>query len=62
MFELKRHYTVVLVTHNMQQAARVASKVAFIYHGKIVETGEAPSIFENPQNELTEMYVSGKLM
>jgi len=62
MFELKKNYTVVLVTHNMQQAARVADTVAFIYQGVIVEVGEAPAFFENPKNELTEKYIDGKLI
>lgn len=61
MVDLKRNFTVVLVTHNMQQAARVANKVVFLYKGDIVETGEAPSIFENPTNELTEKYIRGQL-
>lgn len=62
MFELKKNYTVVLVTHNMQQAARVANNVAFLYKGEVVEVGESPAIFENPKNELTEKYISGRLI
>ncbi|MHB8567232.1 MAG: phosphate ABC transporter ATP-binding protein PstB [Nitrososphaerales archaeon] len=62
MFELKKNYTVVLVTHNMQQAARVANNVAFLYKGELVEVGESPSIFETPAKELTEKYISGKLV
>ncbi len=62
MVELKRNYTVVLVTHNMQQAARVASKVVFLYKGDIVEMGEAPGIFEKPTSELTEKYIRGQLV
>lgn len=62
MVELKRSFTVVLVTHNMQQAARVATKVIFLYKGDIVETGEAPGIFENPTKELTEKYIRGQLV
>jgi phosphate transport system ATP-binding protein len=62
MVALKRNYTVVLVTHNMQQAARVANKVVFLYKGDIVEIGEPPGMFENPKNPLTEKYISGHLV
>jgi phosphate transport system ATP-binding protein len=62
MVDLAGSYTVVLVTHNMQQAARVGNKVAFLYRGDLVEVGQAPGIFENPRNELTEKYISGKLV
>lgn len=62
MVDLASSYTVVLVTHNMQQAARVGNKVAFLYRGDLVEIGQAPGIFENPTNELTEKYISGKLV
>jgi phosphate transport system ATP-binding protein len=61
MVALKKNYTVVLVTHNMQQAARVANKVVFLYRGDIVEIGEPPAMFENPKNPLTEKYISGHL-
>jgi phosphate transport system ATP-binding protein len=62
MVSLKRNYTVVLVTHNMQQAARVANKVVFLYKGDIVEVGEPPGMFEKPKNELTEKYITGHLV
>ncbi len=62
MVALKRNYTVVLVTHNMQEAARVANKVVFLYKGDIVEIGEPPGMFENPKNKLTEKYISGHLI
>lgn len=62
MVELKKDLTIILVTHNMQQAARVANKVAFLYKGNLVEVGEAPDIFENPKNKMTEDYISGRLM
>lgn len=62
MVDLRKQYTVVLVTHNMQQAARVANKVIFLYRGNIVETGEAPGMFEKPANELTEKYIRGELV
>jgi len=57
---LKRVYTVVIVTHNMQQAARVSDFTAFMYLGQLVEYGETSAIFENPKNELTEKYITGK--
>ena len=57
---LKESYTVVIVTHNMQQAARVADFTAFLYLGKLIEYGETTSLFENPKEELTERYLTGK--
>ena len=57
---LKRNYTVVIVTHNMQQAARVSDFTAFLYLGELVEYGDTRSIFEGPKNELTEKYITGK--
>jgi len=57
---LSRDYTVVIVTHNMQQAARVSDFTAFLYLGELVEYGDTKSIFENPKNELTEKYITGK--
>jgi phosphate transport system ATP-binding protein len=57
---LKRDYTVVIVTHNMQQAARVSDFTAFLYLGQLVEYGDTESVFENPKNELTENYITGK--
>jgi phosphate transport system ATP-binding protein len=57
---LKRDYTVVIVTHNMQQAARVSDFTAFLYLGQLVEYGDTKSVFENPQNELTEKYITGE--
>ena len=58
--ELKKDYTIVLVTHNMQQAARVADHTAFFYLGELIEFGLTASIFENPREELTERYITGK--
>lgn len=60
LFELKKDYTIVIVTHNMQQAARVSDKTAFFYLGDLVEFGETMSLFEDPQNERTERYVTGR--
>jgi len=57
---LKRDYTVVIVTHNMQQAARVSDFTAFLYLGELVEYGETDGIFEDPRSELTEKYITGK--
>ncbi len=60
MRELKEDYTVVLVTHNLQQAARVSEMTAFMYIGEVVEFDATRDIFENPQNELTENYITGR--
>jgi phosphate transport system ATP-binding protein len=57
---LKNELTVIIVTHNMQQAARVSDYTAFMYLGELVEYGPTKQIFENPQKELTERYISGK--
>jgi len=57
---LKRSYTVVIVTHNMQQAARVSDFTGFMYLGKLIEFGETTQIFENPKEELTANYVTGR--
>jgi len=59
--ELKRDYTVVIVTHSPAQAARVADFVAFIYMGKVVEVGDVSEVFERPKHELTEKYVTGRI-
>jgi len=56
---LKRDYTVVIVTHNMQQAARVSDFTAFLYIGELIEYGSTKDIFENPKVELTEKYLTG---
>jgi len=57
---LKEHVTIVIVTHNMQQAARVSDSTAFMYLGEMVEFGATSQIFKNPEKELTERYISGK--
>jgi phosphate transport system ATP-binding protein len=57
---LKKDLTIITVTHNMQQAARVSDLTAFMYLGELVEYGATKQIFENPQKELTERYISGK--
>jgi phosphate transport system ATP-binding protein len=60
IYELKKYLTIVIVTHNMQQAARVSDFTAFMYLGELVEFGETKQIFEKPKKELTERYISGK--
>jgi phosphate transport system ATP-binding protein len=60
VLELKQRYTIVIVTHNMQQAARVADKTAFMLSGELVEMGETDKIFTNPDDSRTEDYVTGK--
>lgn len=57
---LKDQYTVVIVTHNMQQAARVSDYTAFLYLGQLIEYGDTTNLFENPKEELTERYLTGK--
>ena len=57
---MKRDLTVVIVTHNMQQAARVSDYTAFMFLGEMIEYGDTKQIFENPRMELTERYISGK--
>lgn len=57
---LKKQYTIVIVTHNMQQAARISDYTAFFYEGKIVEFGETKKIFTNPKNKQTEDYITGR--
>lgn len=57
--ELKKDFTVIIVTHNMQQAARISDYTAFFYMGELIEVGETSQIFTNPQNQKTEDYVSG---
>jgi len=60
MNDLKQDLTIIIVTHNMQQAARVSDYTAFMYLGEMVEYGPTKKIFENPEKELTERYISGK--
>jgi phosphate transport system ATP-binding protein len=58
--DLKKNYTVVIVTHNMQQAARISDYTAFMYIGELIEYGETEQIFENPTQKLTENYITGR--
>ncbi|MFW6048064.1 MAG: phosphate ABC transporter ATP-binding protein PstB [Candidatus Natronoplasma sp.] len=61
MDELKKDYTVVIVTHNMQQAARISDYTAYMYLGELIEFGETEQIFEKPNKELTEKYITGRM-
>lgn len=58
--ELRQRYTVIVVTHNLQQAARISDFTAFMYVGKLVEYGLTKNLFEKPENELVEQYITGK--
>ena len=58
--ELKEGYTIVIVTHNMQQAARVADSTAFMLDGELIEHDETNKMFTRPSDERTERYVTGK--
>ncbi|HHZ06747.1 MAG TPA: phosphate ABC transporter ATP-binding protein [Clostridiales bacterium] len=58
--ELKKKYTIVMVTHNMQQAARISDKTAFFLLGEVMEFNKTSEIFDNPQNKKTEEYISGR--
>jgi phosphate transport system ATP-binding protein len=60
IWELKANYTIVIVTHNMQQAARVSDRTAFFMLGKLVEYGDTNTIFMNPREKITEDYVTGR--
>jgi len=58
--ELRRNYTIVIVTHSMQQAARVSQKTAFFHLGDLIEHGDTPQIFTNPRDEKTQGYITGR--
>jgi phosphate transport system ATP-binding protein len=58
--ELRQNYTIVIVTHSMQQAARVSQRTAYFHMGRIVEVGDTSRIFTNPRHEMTENYITGK--
>ncbi|HTK56063.1 MAG TPA: ATP-binding cassette domain-containing protein, partial [Gemmatimonadales bacterium] len=60
IFELKRDYTIVIVTHNMQQAARVSDRTAFLEAGRLVEFAETRTLFTNPAQPRTEAYITGR--
>jgi phosphate transport system ATP-binding protein len=58
--ELKKQYTIIIVTHNMQQASRISDKTAFFLHGEVVEYAETQQIFNNPREQKTEDYITGR--
>src|SRR3569833_834184 len=60
IYELKDHYTIIIVTHNMQQAARVSDYTAFMYLGQLVEYEDTDTLFTNPQKKQTEDYITGR--
>lgn len=60
MRRLKKNYTIVIVTHSMQQAARASDLTGFFWLGKLIEFNETPEIFTNPKEELTELYITGR--
>lgn len=60
IYELKQNYTIVVVTHNMQQASRISDHTAFFYMGEMIEMGRTKDIFTKPENERTENYITGR--
>ncbi len=60
IYELKTEYTIVIVTHNMQQAARVSDRTAFFYLGRLIEVGNTQELFTTPREEQTEAYITGR--
>ena len=58
--ELKENYTIVIVTHNMQQATRISDRTAFFYLGKLIEYNDTKTLFTNPEEQQTEDYVTGR--
>jgi phosphate transport system ATP-binding protein len=60
IYQLKEKYTILIVTHNMQQAARVSDKTAFFYIGELIEYNDTKEIFTNPQVERTQNYITGR--
>jgi phosphate transport system ATP-binding protein len=60
IFDLKKNYTIVIVTHNMQQAARISDFTGFFYMGELIEFDTTPTIFTAPKNKRTEDYVTGR--
>jgi len=60
IYELKQNYTIIIVTHNMQQAARVSDYTAFMYMGKLIEHADTNTLFTNPSEKQTEDYITGR--
>ncbi|MEM4934502.1 MAG: phosphate ABC transporter ATP-binding protein, partial [Thermoplasmata archaeon] len=61
MIKLKEKYTIILITHDVRQAARISDYISFIFNGKILEHGKAEEILENPKNEITENFLTDRL-
>jgi phosphate transport system ATP-binding protein len=61
LVDLKKDYTIVIVTHNMQQAARVGDKTGYFYLGDLIEFGETKKLFETPEKDLTEQFITGRM-
>lgn len=60
IIELKKEYSIIIVTHNMQQAARISDKTAFFFNGDLIEMNDTEVLFQNPEKEKTEQYISGR--
>ena len=60
IIELKKNYTIIIVTHNMQQAARISSRCAFMLNGRLVEVNDTETMFTRPDNKVTEDYITGR--
>ena len=60
IYEIKKQYTIVIVTHNMQQAARISQRTAFFYLGQLIEFDDTKKIFTNPAKEATQNYITGR--
>jgi len=60
IYELKKNYTIMIVTHNMQQAGRISDRTAFFYMGELLEYGDTKQIFTNPKHEKTQNYITGR--
>jgi len=60
IFDLKQRFTIIIVTHSMQQAARVSDRTAFFYMGELIEVGDTEQIFTRPSNKRTEDYITGR--
>jgi phosphate transport system ATP-binding protein len=60
MIELSQKYTIVIVTHSMQQAARVSQRTAYFHLGKLIEVNDTNTVFTNPEHKLTENYITGR--
>jgi phosphate transport system ATP-binding protein len=60
LYELKQRYTIIMVPHSVQQAARVADRAAFLLNGELIEVGRAERMFVHPQDQRTEDYITGR--